>query len=46
VSLPTLMDFTPFVLSWGPDVEVLAPASLRAEIATLHRKAAARYASD
>jgi proteasome accessory factor B len=46
VSLPTLMDFTPFVLSWGPDVEVLAPASLRAEIAALHRKAAARYASD
>jgi predicted DNA-binding transcriptional regulator YafY len=45
VSLPTLMDFTPFVLGWGPAVEVLEPASLREEVAALHRQAAEQYAA-
>lgn len=43
VSLPTLMDFTPFVLGWGPAVEVIEPKSLRDDVAALHRQAAARY---
>ncbi|MEY3015614.1 MAG: hypothetical protein RIT45_4349 [Pseudomonadota bacterium] len=32
-----------FVLGFGPLCEVLAPASLRAEVAAAHRSAAARY---
>lgn len=32
-----------WILSWGPDVEVLAPAGLRAEVADLVAAAAARY---
>ena len=32
-----------WILSWGPDVEVLAPAELRAEVAGLVAAAAARY---
>ena len=33
-----------WVLSWGDDVEVLEPASLRADVAATHARAAARYA--
>ena len=32
-----------WILSWGPDVEVVAPAALRAEVATLLAHAAKRY---
>ncbi len=32
-----------WILSWGPEVEVLAPAALRAEVADLVAAAAARY---
>jgi predicted DNA-binding transcriptional regulator YafY len=32
-----------WILSWGPDVEVLSPAGLRAEVADLLVTAAARY---
>lgn len=35
-----------FILSWGPDVEVLAPPSLRREVAEAYRHALARYADD
>jgi predicted DNA-binding transcriptional regulator YafY len=34
-----------WVLSWGDDVEVLAPASLRDDVAATHRRAAGRYGS-
>ena len=33
-----------WILSWGDDVEVVAPASLRDDVADTHRRAAARYA--
>ncbi len=32
-----------WILSWGEDVEVLAPASLRDDVAASHARAAARY---
>jgi proteasome accessory factor B len=32
-----------WILSWGPDVEVLAPADLRAEVAELVAATSARY---
>ncbi len=32
-----------WILSWGDDVEVLAPASLRDDVAATHRRAAGRY---
>ena len=32
-----------WILSWGPDVEVVAPAALRAEVATLLADAAGHY---
>jgi len=34
-----------WILSWGDDVEVLAPVELRDDVATTHARAAARYAS-
>jgi proteasome accessory factor B len=34
-----------WILSWGDDVEVLAPATLRADVARTHASAAARYAT-
>ncbi|HEU0235465.1 MAG TPA: WYL domain-containing transcriptional regulator [Candidatus Limnocylindrales bacterium] len=34
-----------WILSWGDDVEVVAPAGLRDDVADTHRRAAARYAS-
>ena len=33
-----------WILSWGDDVEVLAPAALRDDVAATHRRALARYA--
>lgn len=35
-----------FILSWGPDVEVLSPPELRREVAAAHRAALSRYAAD
>ena len=32
-----------WILSWGDDVEVLAPAALRDDVADTHRRALARY---
>lgn len=32
-----------WILGWGDDVEVIAPASLRGEVAAIHRRAAAHY---
>ena len=32
-----------FILSWGPDVEVLSPSELRREVAEAHRRALAMY---
>jgi proteasome accessory factor B len=37
------LEIRAWILSWGPDVEVLAPASLRDEVAGLLAGAAARY---
>lgn len=33
-----------WILSWGDDVEVIAPVDLRDDVATTHARAAARYA--
>ncbi|MCU1263768.1 MAG: putative transcriptional regulator [Acidobacteria bacterium] len=35
-----------FILSWGPDVEVLAPSDLRLEVTALYQQALERYARD
>lgn len=35
-----------WILSWGDDVEVIAPADLRAGVAATHTRAAARYVTD
>ena len=32
-----------WILSWGDDVEVIAPDDLRIDVASTHRRAAARY---
>ncbi len=37
------LEILPWILGWGADVEVLAPGSLRAEVAGILRRAAARY---
>ena len=34
-----------WILSWGDDVEVLEPASLRDDVAATHRRAADHYAA-
>jgi proteasome accessory factor B len=34
-----------WILQWGDDVEVLAPAALRDDVAATHRRAAERYAA-
>jgi proteasome accessory factor B len=34
-----------WILSWGDEVEVLAPATLREDVAATHRRAAERYAA-
>lgn len=41
--LPSLLEFVPWVRSWGADVLVLAPESLREQVARDLREAAARY---
>ena len=46
VRLPSLLEFTPWVRSWGKEAEVLAPAELRRELAAEFRAAAAQYDVD
>lgn len=44
VSLPSLLEITPWVMSWGPEAIVVAPDELRQRVANLLKAAAARYA--
>ncbi|GIW12953.1 MAG: DNA-binding protein [Tepidiforma sp.] len=44
VSLPSLLEITPWVLSWGPEAAVVAPDELRERVASLVKATAARYA--
>lgn len=43
VALPSLLEITPWVLSWGAAATVIEPAELRDNIATALREAAANY---
>ncbi len=42
-SVPGTLEIRAWILSWGAEVEVLAPAELRAELGAALRAAAARY---
>jgi len=44
--LPSLIEFVPWVRSWGPEVVVIGPQELRARVAVSLTAAAARYAVD
>lgn len=44
MTLASLLDFVPFVLSWGPDVTVVSPPELRESVAAQLRLAAKNYA--
>lgn len=44
VSLPSLLEFVPWVRGWGEAALVIAPAELRDEVARSLKSAAARYA--
>ncbi|MBA4180413.1 MAG: hypothetical protein C0506_07485 [Anaerolinea sp.] len=44
VLLPSLLEFTPWVRSWGPEARVIEPPALRDEVAASLRAAAERYA--
>ena len=44
VLLPSLLEFTPWVRSWGHEAYVVSPPALRDEVAASMRAAAARYA--
>lgn len=44
VMLPSLLEFTPWVRSWGPEAFVISPEALRAEVACSLQAAAGRYA--
>jgi predicted DNA-binding transcriptional regulator YafY len=43
VRLPSLLEFIPWVRSWGPEAQVIAPDELRHEVAGSLREAAKRY---
>ncbi len=43
VSLPSLLEITPWVRGWGPEAIVVGPPELREEIATSLARAAANY---
>ncbi|MCC6958635.1 MAG: transcriptional regulator [Dehalococcoidia bacterium] len=45
VSLPSLLEITPWVRGWGPEAVVIAPPELRHEIANSMAAAAANYQS-
>ena len=44
--LPSLMEFVPWVRSWGPAVKVVVPEELRSQIADSLRQAAAMYGEE
>lgn len=43
LTLPETFDFVPWVLGWGRDAVVIAPAGLRETVAAAHAAAAAQY---
>jgi WYL domain len=43
VVLPSLLEFVPWVLSWGADARVHGPAELREQVAESLRLAAKQY---
>ncbi len=43
VSLPSLLEITPWVLSWGPEARVVAPDELRDRVAGQLRRAGEQY---
>lgn len=43
VSLPSLLEITPWVRTWGPEAVVVEPAELRDEVASSLKAAAANY---
>lgn len=43
VALPSLLEFTPWVLSWGANATVIEPVGLRHSVAAALREAAANY---
>jgi len=43
LQIPSLLEFVPWIRGWGPDAEVVAPAELRAEVASSLWAAAAAY---
>jgi CRISPR-associated endonuclease/helicase Cas3 len=45
VQLPSLLEFVPWVRSWGPEARVVAPPQLVEQVATSLERAAAQYAS-
>jgi predicted DNA-binding transcriptional regulator YafY len=44
MTLPSLLDVVPWVLSWGPDVQVVEPPELRQRVVESLKRAAANYA--
>ena len=46
VVLPSLLEFVPWVLSWGADACVVGPDELRGQVACALRTAASRYTTD
>lgn len=44
LSLPSLLEFVPWVRSWGPEALVVAPDELRLQVAASLQEAASRYA--
>jgi proteasome accessory factor B len=44
VSLPSLLEITPWIRSWGPEAVVVEPKELRSELAVAFAQAAANYA--
>jgi CRISPR-associated endonuclease/helicase Cas3 len=43
VSLPSLLEITPWVRGWGAEAVVVGPEELRTEVATSMAAAAANY---
>jgi proteasome accessory factor B len=44
LTLPSLLEFVPWVRSWGPEAMVVGPPELREQVASSLREASARYA--
>jgi predicted DNA-binding transcriptional regulator YafY len=43
LTLPSLLEFVPWVLGWGPEAVVISPPELRDQVSHALREAAARY---